>query len=55
MFKIVSSEIGVVFESGLYLEEAKILVENWEDCDRCEGIYTPDFYVIKQENEEGDE
>ena len=55
MFKIVSSEIGVVFESGLTFEEATILVSNWVDTDKLEGIYTPDFYEIKQDVEEGDE
>jgi hypothetical protein len=55
MFKIVSSEIGITFESNLSLKEATILVENWEDSDKVEGIYTPEFYQIKEEFEEGDE
>jgi hypothetical protein len=55
MFKIVSAEIGITFESNLSLEEATILVSNWEDSDKIEGIYTPEFYVIKEDIEEGDE
>jgi len=49
-FKIVSSEIGVVFEHSLSLQEAKSLLKKWEDNDKANGIYTPDFYEIKQED-----
>ena len=55
MYKIASSEIGVVFEDNLTLQQAKDLVFKWEESDREEGIYTPDFYMIKEDIDEGDE
>jgi hypothetical protein len=55
MYKIVSSEIGVMFECGLTHEKAKEIVKNWENSDKEEGIYTPDFYEIKEDIDEGDE
>ncbi|MFY8161267.1 MAG: hypothetical protein ACOVNU_08040 [Candidatus Kapaibacteriota bacterium] len=54
-YKIVSSIIGVVFEHSLTLDEAKSIVEKWEESDKFEGIYTPNFYIIKEDIEEGNE
>jgi hypothetical protein len=55
MYKIVSSEVGVMLECRLTHEEAKQIVKKWEDSDKEEGIYTPDFYEIKEDIDEGDE
>ena len=49
-YKIENSE-GIVFEDSLSFEEAKKLVTKWENDDKQEGIYTPDFYTINQETE----
>jgi hypothetical protein len=54
MYQVESAEIGVVFEDNLTLQQAKDLVASWEESDKLEGIYTPNFYMIKQDIYKGD-
>ena len=55
MYKIVQKEVGELFECNLTLEKAQAMVKFWEDLDKSEGIYTPNFYEIKEDIDEGDE
>lgn len=48
-YKIQDREAGNVIETGLSLEEAKSTLEKFENDDKQEGTYTPDFYEIVEE------
>lgn len=46
-FIIQDRETGNVIESNLTFEEAVKKVSEFENSDKKEGIYVPDFYEIK--------
>lgn len=48
-FKIQDREAGNIIESGLSLEEANKMLEKFENDDKIEGTYTPNFYEIVEE------
>jgi hypothetical protein len=48
-FKIQDREAGNVIETGLTQEEAKKMLEKFEEDDKKDGIYEPDFYEIVEE------
>ena len=45
-YKIQDREAGNVIETGLTFTEAQTILNKFEDTDREEGIYVPDFYEI---------
>jgi hypothetical protein len=45
-YKIQDRQTGELIESNLTLEQAKELVLKYEEADKSEGIYEPDFYEI---------
>lgn len=48
-YTIQDKEAGNVIETGLTLDEAKATLEKFENDDKKEGSYTPDFYEIVEE------
>ena len=48
-FKIQDREAGNVIEFGLTLEEAEELLTRFEEEDKQDGTYTPNFYEIAEE------
>jgi hypothetical protein len=48
-YKIQDREAGNVIETGLTFEEAQKTLKEFEESDKKEGIYVPDFYEIKEE------
>ena len=48
-YRIQDRETGTVIEKGLTLEQAKELVAKFEETDREDETYMPDFYEIKEE------
>ena len=48
-YKIQDREAGNVIETGLTLEEAEKLLAQFEEEDKQDGTYTPDFYEIVEE------
>jgi hypothetical protein len=49
-YKIADKEAGNKIESGLTLEEAKRMILEFEQEDKKNGEYTPNFYLISEEN-----
>ena len=47
---IQDKEAGNIIESNLTLEKANELLKLYEETDKKEGNYTPDFYEIVLEN-----
>jgi hypothetical protein len=45
-YKILDRQTGELIESDLTLEQAKQIIEVFEETDKSEGIYEPDFYEI---------
>jgi len=45
-YKIQDREAGNVIESGLTQKQADQMLVKFEDTDKAEGNYTPDFYEI---------
>jgi hypothetical protein len=50
-YKIQDREAGNVIETGLTYNEAEEMLAQFEETDKNEGNYTPDFYEIKEEVE----
>ena len=48
-YKIQDREAGNVIETGLTYEEAVNLLAKFEEEDKQDGTYTPDFYEIAEE------
>jgi hypothetical protein len=48
-YKIQDREAGNVIETGLTKEEAEKMIEKFEETDKNEGTYTPNFYEIVEE------
>jgi len=48
-FTIRDKEAGNIIESGLTETKAKILLEEFENQDKANGSYTPEFYEIIEE------
>lgn len=49
LYQVQCTENGDIIERNLSLEEAKITIRKFEEEDISEGIYTPDFYEIKEQ------
>ena len=47
-YKIQDREAGNVIETGLSLNEAKRQLSKFEEQDKKDGYFTPDFYEIKE-------
>ena len=53
MFEIKIKETGELVEDKLRTEkEAKEWIAKWEEIDKKQGLYTPDFYEITGEEDE---
>lgn len=50
-FKIQDREAGNIIELGLTLDEAEQFLQEFEKQDKKEGIYVPDFYEIRKDEE----
>lgn len=50
-FKIQDREAGNIIEKGLTEEQAKKMLEKFENDDKKDGIYTPNFYEIAESEE----
>jgi len=50
-YKTQDKEAGNVIETGLTESQAKSKIVVYEDIDKREGNYTPDFYEYKEEKE----
>lgn len=50
-FKIQDREAGNIIEFGLTLDEAEQFLQEFEKQDKKEGIYVPDFYEIRKDEE----
>lgn len=48
-YKIQDRETGTTIETGLSLQEAKKLLSEFEKEDIVNGVFTPEFYEIKQQ------
>lgn len=48
MYKVQDRETGTVIEDGLTLEEARVILREFETEDRADGTYTPGFYEISE-------
>ena len=48
-YRIQDREAGNVIETGLTLNEAEKMLHEFEETDKNECNYTPDFYEIKEE------
>jgi cell division protein YceG involved in septum cleavage len=46
LYKIQEKEAGNLIEEDLTFEEAKQLLNNFNEMDKLEGIFVPDFYEI---------
>jgi hypothetical protein len=49
-YRIQDREAGNVIETGLKLSEAEKILQEFEDNDKNEGNYTPNFYEIKEDD-----
>lgn len=49
-YKIQDRKAGNVIKTGLTLEHANKMIEEFEQQDRIDGIYEPNFYAIVKEN-----
>ena len=54
LYKIQDREAGNIIEDNLTIEEAELLVEQSEANDKSENCYVPDFYEIKEMEENED-
>jgi len=50
-YKIQDREAGNVIESGLTLEAANALLVQYEETDKTEGTYSPNFYEVVEDEE----
>ena len=48
MWVVCDRECGNIIEYTETLEEAELVVRDYEEIDKAEGNYTPDFYEIKK-------
>jgi len=49
LYKIQDREAGNIIETGLTYTEAQKTLKEFEETDKKEGTYTPDFYEIVEE------
>ena len=46
MFYVTDKETGTIIENVATIEEGKQLIHKFEESDKVEGIYEPDFYDV---------
>ena len=54
MYVIIDNEAGNIIEHAKTLEQAQEIIDKYEDADKKNGTYTPDFYSIKGKSDKGE-
>ena len=49
-YSIIDNESGNIIEHAETLEQAKAIIAGYEEGDKKDGTYTPNFYAIKEVN-----
>jgi len=48
-YSVIDREAGNVIERDLSLDEAEMTIVDYEDNDKRDGLYVPNFYEIKKQ------